>query len=113
MWAMWIDWAYAIWFLANLSTGVAYFHIPYEIWQWTRGGDQKRGFPVVGWLFIAFILLCGLHHLMMLTVEHHATPPRQVATDVAMAVVSVSVGWVLHFNRVPLRGFFAQHVRRG
>ena len=77
------------WFIANLLTGIAYFHIPYELVQWSKGVKSK-GLHYVGYLFTAFIVGCGTHHLVMLRhVYHHPVDVLQVSTDVFMATASV------------------------
>lgn len=88
-----------LWFIANLITGLAYLHIPCEIYQWLRGRDL-RGLQYVGGLFLAFILSCGMHHLLMLRfVHHHPMDFWQVANDSVMAAVSSFTSYVLWKNR--------------
>lgn len=90
--------------MANIATGLAYFHIPFEIWMWTRGRDLK-GLQYIAWLFVAFIVACGSHHLWMVgtSFHHHALGFGQVFIDSAMAVVSLACSYVLYSLRSKIR----------
>lgn len=92
--------ALSIWFFANLLTGLAYVYIAFEHVRWSKGRNL-HGFRYISIGYTAFVGLCGLHHLVMITMAgHHPTPWHMVAVDLAMAFTSIFVAFVLyHFRR--------------
>lgn len=50
--------------LFDLLTSVAYLAIPFAIWRSGRGGAGLLPAPWMTWLFVAFIVCCGLTHAL-------------------------------------------------
>jgi cobalamin biosynthesis protein CobD/CbiB len=96
-----------IWFLANLLTGLSYLHIPYECWHWIKR-RKIAGLEIIVAMFMAFIVSCGLHHLVMLRgwAVHHVDA-LQLVTDSVMAIVSVTVAFALRNMRHKIRQVIA------
>lgn len=75
--------------VSDLLTAVSYFSIPIAIAQVIRQrGDIKFG--PVPWLFVSFILLCGLNHIISLVTIVEPIYGAQALTKMAMAAVSVT-----------------------
>lgn len=96
------EWDYlrmALWCIANLMTFVAYFLIPWEIHSW---GDALSfaSTTLIGRLFIWFIVLCGLSHLVMVIVMPTGPWWATLFVYVPMALVSAATVIVLRTHRV-------------
>lgn len=94
------EWEYVraiAWVTCNLITAVSYLLIPYEISKW------KSVLPFItslkiAWLFIAFIILCGLSHIIMLVIMPTA-PWWTLSIFVPMAFVSLATTLFLRLYR--------------
>lgn len=83
-----------LWVAINLATGGAYVVI---------GSLIARGWPIqarFGALFAAFIVACGVHHLVHALPGLVHWPPGsfmalQVVTDITMTTVSVLTAWLV------------------
>lgn len=86
------------WTLANFATFLSYIAIPAEIAQWKKAAPFHF-FSVFSWLFIAFIFLCGMSHLVMVIVM--PTGPWWAILWVygPMSIVSLLTVGVLRRNR--------------
>jgi hypothetical protein len=94
-----------VWAVANIVTGLTYFHIPYEIRQWTKG-TRFAGLAIfVPFLFIWFITGCGIHHLNMVNEhsDHHVITLRTLIVDCNMMFASLTTSWVLYHFRSKVR----------
>lgn len=99
------------WFVANLVIGLCYLHIPCEMWAW-RARLRLLGAEGVSIMFEAFIVCCGLHHLVMLRmVGAHPVDDLQLFVDGATAVVSLLVAMTLVRLRHNIRALISFFVR--
>lgn len=95
-----------VWFVANLVIGLTYLHIPVELTFWKKG-VTLRGVSGIIRLFLAFILGCGLHHLVMLRmVGAHPVDALQLFVDVSLAVISLAASVALYYNRSAMQSVF-------
>jgi hypothetical protein len=60
-----------IWCFSNLAIAGAYFMLPVEIRKWLLA-LPFRSTTLIGTLFIAFILFCGISHLSMVVIMQTA-----------------------------------------
>lgn len=98
----------AVWYVCQLLTAMAYFHIPYEMRGWVRGIDIM-GLQRIVALFVGFIVFCGLHHAVMLWTMRHDINPVQLVSDVPMAAFSVAASYFLYKFRPQIR-FLAREI---
>lgn len=106
----------AAWFVFNLLIGLAYLHIPVELWGWARGKGIAGMHGVVG-LFVVFIIACGLHHLVMLrSFGHHPVDGWQLLVDgltMAASITTSAVLWQMRRQIHSAMSFFRTcHQRR-
>lgn len=87
-----------LWCISNLVTFAAYFLIPAEI-AWWRSCLPLRSTSIIGGLFIAFIVACGLSHLVMVAIMPTAPWWAVLGVYVPMAVVSLATVIVLRRHR--------------
>ena len=87
-----------LWCLSNLITFASYFLIPAEIKRWQQCLPFQST-KVISGLFIAFIVACGLSHLVMIIVMPTAPWWAVLGVYLPMAIVSLSTVVVLQRHR--------------
>ena len=92
LWQPGLIWTFA---LADLATGTAYFAIPVALAVIIRRRTDLVFRPIL-WLFIAFILLCGITHWLDVITLWVPAYSLQGAAKVGTAIVSVVTAVVLY-----------------
>lgn len=96
------DWVRAIlWTGSNLATAASYFAIPWEIWQWRKELPFLSA-RLIGWLFVAFIVACGYHHLVDALIMQTAPWWAVLTGNVPMAIVSVWTALIVRRERAQI-----------
>lgn len=96
-----------LWGASNILAGLAFLHLPFEIWGWTRRLDVV-GLATIAGLFATFIGLCGVHHVYMVIAFYgmHPVDAPMVAIDTTLAVGSCATSAVLARYRKSIRLIF-------
>jgi len=85
-WSSWVGW---LTIGSDLAIFTAYTAIPLTIiWYMRKRGDVP--FPVVLWLFSAFIFACGATHLFEVVIFWHPIYPQQAVLKLFTAAVSIA-----------------------
>lgn len=96
----WSDLHGWLYILADLSIWAAYFAIPFLLFR-ILAKRKDIPFPKILWLFIAFILLCGLTHLMDAVIFWWPAYRLSALIRIATGVVSIFTVFAL-YNIFPL-----------
>lgn len=96
---LWKPWLVALHAVADAVIFVSYFVIPLAILRFLRARPDIR-FGSIGWLFAAFILLCGLTHLVGLVTLWYPVYELQGVVKIMTALVSATTAAVI-FPLVP------------
>ena len=86
-WSWW-----AVFFIADWATFVAYYAIPFRM-RWQRLRGQRLASESV--LYEAFIFACGTHHLIMPVAMLFGWMDIVLLVDIPMAVISVMAALIL------------------
>ena len=95
-WSWW-----AVFFLADWATFVAYYAIPLRM-RWQRLTGQRLASESI--LYEAFIFACGTHHLLMPLAMLFGWMDLILLVDIPMAAISVMAAVLLPAITSPARG---------
>lgn len=99
----------AILIAANLTIFLSYTIIPITL-LWVFNRTKKAVFPTLGFLFVAFILSCGLTHLCSVLVIFRPAYHLEAFLCIVTGVVSFAAGVLLVKERGVILSFINEAV---
>ena len=87
LWSPGILWTHVV---SDVLISLSYFSIPISLFFLMKSRDDLRPFRTTFWLFILFIMFCGMTHLMEIYTVWHPSYALSGGVKAATALVSVA-----------------------